>query len=97
MKQFDSQIGEMSVTLEPGSCLLLCTDGLAECRGERGSFYTRERILFDLRQSRADESSRHILERLLQVIQNFAGDHPQEDDMTAILIRRLPKDNTPDG
>lgn len=96
-KQFGSQIEEASIILPPDSFLFLCTDGLIECRAGRGSFYTRDRLLFELGCARPGESSKHILGRVLNALERFAEGHPQEDDMTAILIRKLPEGQATNG
>ncbi len=85
---FDIGIENSSVVLEPGDCLLLVTDGLAECRNEKSAFYERERLLFDLSQANPDASAREMLDTILKKILTFANGSPREDDMTGILIKR---------
>ena len=88
-RYFNSQIEDVSVKLEPGWCILLCTDGLAECRNEKEAIYGRERLVFELNQADPRKPAEQMLNQLLGSIQKFAGDRAQEDDMTAILIQRL--------
>jgi len=76
------------VRLGPGDCLLLVTDGLAECRNDKNSLYSRERLLFELSQADRGWPAQELLDRLLETIVSFANGSSQEDDMTAILIKR---------
>jgi serine phosphatase RsbU (regulator of sigma subunit) len=37
---------------------------------------------------RADLGTKEALDRILGSVAEFAGDRPQEDDMTAVLLKR---------
>ena len=73
--------------LQNGDVLLLATDGLAESCRERVRLFGRERMLASLRRH-AELSADDALERLFNEARNFHGKKEQEDDMTAILVRR---------
>jgi serine phosphatase RsbU (regulator of sigma subunit) len=88
-KHFDRILEEKTVTIEKGVSLFLCTDGIAECWNNRGLQYTRERLVFTLAQSKRNLACREVLDGVLQSVNDFASGSPQEDDMTAILLRRL--------
>ncbi|MBN1442412.1 MAG: PP2C family protein-serine/threonine phosphatase [Planctomycetes bacterium] len=89
---FASQIEDSSVRLAPGDCLLMCTDGLPECRNDKRGTFSRERLAFELTQIEPGQHScEEILDHLLERILRYAAGHPQEDDMTAVLIQRLPE------
>lgn len=88
-KHFDASLEEKSLTIPPGGYLFLYTDGLPECWSSRGSCYTRERLQFSVRQTNASLDCQQTLDAILAPISDFAGDRAQEDDMTAILIKRL--------
>ena len=87
-RNFNRLLEETSVELSTGRSLLLYTDGLTECWNVRGACYTRERLLFSLGQVRADLGTKEALDRILGSVAEFAGDRPQEDDMTAVLLKR---------
>ena len=87
-KTFCHMLEEKTVEIRPGSFLLLCTDGIAECMNSRGASYTRERVRYTLREVRADSNAKECLEEFLSSVQDFAGSRPQEDDMTAIIVQR---------
>lgn len=88
-KYFDQQIRDEKVQLGAGDCVLLVTDGLAECRNEKEATYSRERLLFDCSQVETTQPARSILEGILSPVEAFAGKRPQEDDMTAVLVQRF--------
>jgi serine phosphatase RsbU (regulator of sigma subunit) len=86
-----SSIEDVAVRLMPGDCLLLVTDGLAECRNDKSALYSRDRLVFALSQADPRLSSQELLDELLVEIVKFANGAAQEDDMTAILIKRTEK------
>jgi serine phosphatase RsbU (regulator of sigma subunit) len=88
-KNFDRILEETSVQLPKGGFLFLYTDGLAECWNPRGACYTRDRLLFSLSQIKTSRGCQEVLDRILRAISEFAADRAQEDDMTAILLKRM--------
>jgi len=88
-KLFDRMLEEKTMQIQKGASLFLCTDGIAECWNNRGLQYSRERLLFTLGQSKRNLSCREVLDGILQSVNDFASGNPQEDDMTAILLKRL--------
>ena len=91
---FNSQIEDVTVKLEPGWCIFLCTDGLAECRNPKEAIYSRERLTFELSLAKSHQTAQEMLDQLLGAIETFSSGRSQEDDMTAILIQRLPESTT---
>ena len=78
-------------SLHPGDSVLLITDGLFEWPNAAGECYGLERLRNAIRASSlvpADE----MIERLYAHSQQFAGSSAQEDDVTIVVIRRLPID-----
>lgn len=75
-----------SVQLSAGDLLFVYTDGVTEAeRGEE--LYGNDRlikILSDTQKSKADE----IVSHLMKDISDFAGDTPQSDDITMLLIKK---------
>jgi serine phosphatase RsbU (regulator of sigma subunit) len=86
---FAKTLEDVALRLDPGDCLLLVTDGLAECRNEKSALYSRERLLFELAVADPRHSAPELLDGIRRSIVAFANNCPQEDDMTAILIKRL--------
>ena len=89
-KNFCHVLEEKTIQIQRGEFLLLSTDGLAECWNARGASFTRERLRYSLNQVDRDTTADALLDDLLAAITDFAGGRAQEDDMTAILVQRLP-------
>lgn len=88
-KRFGRLLKNESTRIAPGACLLLYTDGLPEAMNPAGAQYTRERLHFSLEQVDTERSCREVLESILAPIERHMAGKDQEDDFTAVLIRRL--------
>ena len=78
---------ESNVTLAPGDTLVLYTDGVSEAMNSEGEEFgvARLRQIFD---GQAPASARDANEAILQSVTNFAGETPQSDDVTCLVLRR---------
>lgn len=85
---------EKTVEIPAGGYMLLTTDGLAESRNDRGTIYSRERLLFALRSIAPAPSAHTVLERILQSARDYCGTRPPDDDVTTILVHRLAERGT---
>ena len=78
-----------TLDLLPGDVLLVLSDGIYEQHEERGEMFGEqrvERIVADHHcGSMADLSA-----LLLDAVLGFADGHPQEDDITIVLLKREP-------
>lgn len=78
------------VRMAPGDVLLLSTDGFFEyARAGDAEQFGEERMQGVL-VSNAAQSATDLIASLDRAVLQFAGGAPQEDDMTAVAIRRLP-------
>lgn len=78
-------LDENSVTLPSGSCLLMFTDGMTDCRDPKGEPFGLERIkhtLAHLKENTAQKGCDQLLEALMKY-QNGAR---QDDDVTLVAI-----------
>ena len=75
---------ERSVDLQPGDRLCLFTDGVADCRDERGATLGHERLLALLHE-RASASAAAITESVVDEIKQFRGSAKPVDDMTLVV------------
>jgi sigma-B regulation protein RsbU (phosphoserine phosphatase) len=82
-------------SLDPGDSVLLITDGLFEWPNEAGESYGLERLRNAIRASPIVTTD-EMIQRLYDQSQQFAGNVAQEDDVTIVIIRRLP-DNCPES
>lgn len=79
-----------AVTLEllPGDMLVLLSDGFYEYHDPSGEQFGEQRVQ-DIIRAHRDQSMADLLDVLLRSVDAFARGAPQEDDMTAVLVKRL--------
>jgi sigma-B regulation protein RsbU (phosphoserine phosphatase) len=76
-----------TLQFEPGDSLVLYTDGLIEARtADREQFGTGR--LEEVVKAHAGHTAQEILDALLAAVQTFAGDEPQFDDITLVVVTR---------
>lgn len=80
------------VILEPGSGLLLFTDGVTEARNPAGEFYPLESVAGELGRL-APGGAQDYCQGLVEEVMRFQGDAPQADDITVMLIRNTVQAN----
>ena len=104
MFQFDLVVGLIDIVLVslgiylagesagalPVSCFLmvLVTDGFFEWENEVGEEFGIERIRDVLRRNK-DRSAREIIRAMYVAVRRFVGEVPQNDDLTALVVRKL--------
>ena len=81
-------IDEERITIPPGGTLLLFTDGLNEASDMDGIEFGYEALAVSLSSDRHKRAQR-ICEHLWDVIHVYGQGMPQDDDFTAVVIKRL--------
>ena len=81
--------GESELTLGPGDLLVLYSDGVTEAQNAAEEEYGSERLLEVVRAAAAERPDAMIA-RILESIDAFAGDAPQFDDITLLVLTRAP-------
>ena len=77
---------EVEGVIEPGSNVLLYSDGLVEAHDATRQMYGFDRLRDELV---GDDAGSDLLDRLLETLRDFTGpDHEQEDDITLVTLRR---------
>ena len=77
------------LTLAPGDALLLVTDGFFECANPAGAQFGMENFgAAFCRHARLQASA--LITQLYDEVRAFSQNGPQADDLTAVIIRRLP-------
>ena len=76
------------LTLQPGDLYAVFSDGIFEARNANKKVFGEERVQAVLREHRKAHA-RDILMELRRAVDRFAGEVPQEDDQTVILIKRV--------
>lgn len=91
----NTQYVEQSCTLEPGTLLLLYTDGLTEAKNVDRQAFGRPRIQKVLEQftTSEDQSLYKLVSTLSEEAHAFAGEAPQSDDLTLLALRFDPENN----
>ena len=79
--------GERRIGLAPGDCLALFSDGVTEAQNRADEEFGEERLAEIVRSS-ADAPAETIVARIFDAIDAFAGDAPQFDDITLLVIKR---------
>jgi serine phosphatase RsbU (regulator of sigma subunit) len=77
------------VTLEKGERLFLYTDGVTEAENEDHVLYEHEFPITDFLSKDTPESSEAFIADLIADIRRFTRTAPQNDDITAMYMRRL--------
>ena len=75
--------------LEPGDILALISDGLYEYAGPNAEEFGLQRVAELLHRHHALPMS-ELCERMLKAVKEFADGEQQADDITVVLVRRLP-------
>jgi phosphoserine phosphatase len=78
----------VEVRLDAGDWLVLLSDGIYEYANASGEMFGRARVDEVLHAGRADTVER-MAARLMDAVRLHAGDAPQEDDITVVLVKRL--------
>ena len=81
----DITLDEATITLAPGSTLLLYTDGMTDCRDPNGEPFGLERIQRNF--SRCSETSaQEICDHLLRTLKKYQQGSKQDDDVTLVAV-----------
>ncbi|MBN1452032.1 MAG: SpoIIE family protein phosphatase [Anaerolineales bacterium] len=78
-------LDEQTITLPPGSTLVLYTDGMTDCRDPNGVPFGLERIQLTLNNC-PGSSAQEICNYLLHTLKNYQQGSPQDDDVTLVAI-----------
>ena len=83
-----TQYEEISLTLEPNDCVILCSDGIIETENSDGEQFDYQRTM-DVICEACDMglSSENIIDWLMNAVDAFRGNTPRQDDMTCVAVR----------
>jgi serine phosphatase RsbU (regulator of sigma subunit) len=84
--QFERVLEETDVPLSSGDVFLFFTDGLSEAMNAKGELYGEERLRAVLERD-GTRGADELRDRVLEEVRAFAGDAPQHDDMTMVVIK----------
>ncbi|MGA3171746.1 MAG: GAF domain-containing SpoIIE family protein phosphatase [Chthoniobacteraceae bacterium] len=84
---FERVTRDHTLQMETDDCLILYTDGITEALDAKGNEYGVKRMIQSI-QAGALEGAADIRKRLTDDLLDFIGNHPQNDDITLIVIRK---------
>jgi serine phosphatase RsbU (regulator of sigma subunit) len=84
----DTHFSDTVVALEKGDILTLFTDGVTEQENEAGDEFSLTRLEEVVLEQQA-ESASTLVGRITDAVSTFAGDKPQADDLTVVVVKIL--------
>lgn len=84
----DADYETQRIRLQPGAGILLYTDGITEAENAAGEFFDEQGLEAWLRRSESLPLP-ELVGGLVNEVRQFAGEHPQADDLTALAVRYL--------
>ena len=81
--------GIQHMQLEPGDLIILLTDGFYEYHNAQGELLGEQRIA-EIILRHHHLPARELLDEIISATRAFSGGAPQLDDMTGLIVRRLP-------
>jgi len=73
---------------EPGSVVVVGTDGITETRNAAGEFFGAERVRHIV-STNASRPAADIQTAVIDAVQRFRGEAPQEDDVTLVVVKLM--------
>ncbi len=88
--QPDATYEEREVTLAPGDAIIFITDGFTDAMNGQEELFGLERVerLLALPEVKS-ATAKGTIDTLMDDIRLFAGENPQHDDMTAVVVKRM--------
>jgi sigma-B regulation protein RsbU (phosphoserine phosphatase) len=83
----DFDYTEEKIPFNAGDVLVTFSDGISEAMNEREEEFEEEPIL-DIIKQNLSASPKEITDKIIDAVQNHAGNAPQADDMTLVVIKR---------
>lgn len=81
-----SVVSSPAIHLQQGDIILLPTDGIEEARNRAGQLFGRRRM-FEIVLDNRERSAAEIIEALFRSARHFTDCEPQQDDITAVVIK----------
>jgi len=85
----DFEYTEEVVPIHQGDVLLTFSDGISEAMNSLEEEFEEERIL-DIVCKNLDLRAKELTDKLMAEVQSHTGNAPQTDDMTLVVIKRIP-------
>lgn len=85
MEQFPYQ--EEHIDLEPGTRIVVYTDGVTEAENTHLELYGEKRLLEETKQLPANIDEEAVVNHIYQSVKTFTAGHPQNDDITIMSVK----------
>ena len=82
-----SSYAEEKIQIAPGNILLLYSDGITEAVNTKGQEFGESKLVDTINKNWNDTST-ELVEKIIAAVQTHAGDLPQMDDITIVIIKR---------
>ena len=83
-------VKEAELPLEKNDFVILYSDGINEAKNVNGDIYTLEKLVeFSKSHAKAEISAKQLFDYIADDVRRFMQGHPQEDDMTLIVVKHL--------
>jgi serine phosphatase RsbU (regulator of sigma subunit) len=82
------QLDEQTLSLPPGSTLLLFTDGVIDARNPKGEQFGRDRLV-QITAAYHDDSAQNLCDRVVEALFSHMRTETQFDDITLLAIKSL--------
>ncbi|MBI1801972.1 MAG: SpoIIE family protein phosphatase, partial [Chloroflexi bacterium] len=83
------ELAEQTVDLQPGDLAVLYTDGVTEATDADYGLFGIERLSGAILDAHHN-SAQAVVDRILSAVEAFVGRQEQTDDLTIVVVRRLP-------
>lgn len=85
---FAKTIEEYEIKLEPGSVLLLYTDGIPEAMNANNDEFTDEKLQEVFYQN-STLPAKEVVENIIAAVREHVGNLPMADDLTLVVVKKL--------
>ena len=84
----DSEYQTIDIQLDAGDHIIFCSDGIIEAENGEGEIYGFEQTAETIRQGCSEDlSAEALIDHLIGAVKAFAGETPQGDDMTVVVLK----------
>ncbi len=83
----DFQFSEKTVTLPPGSIVVLYTDGVSEAERQDNRMFGMGRLMRVFQEKEVTDNAKVATEAVFQAVEDFTEGNEQSDDITCLVLR----------
>lgn len=84
------ELEEKEIGLVPGDVVVFYTDGITEAMNKNEALFGETRLR-QVIAAHPQAGAQQLLDAILGAIEEFTGSTPQSDDMTVLIVKRLPE------